>query len=556
MPPEVISSILNQQDDAEISSVRSSKRRRIEKIWEPCVGSIDDFVIYLRNIQHIAPAFLRTRQQHDYYTIMKELCFYKKPLVITKPTGTGKTALFISIANMVKTLGFPVIIAVPTVTLVLQTFDRFIEYMPYMNYTMDDIGCFCPTEKLTDVRPITIVTQASLTRHTQLCFKKLPTIEDLNEYIKTSRTFLVPEIFFHPLLSSFLILDEGHHAIGRKLFDYIDAVVRPTLLFSASTLPNEYPEIDRISKHIITYSLRDAIEFGELSPVQFLTVDFSMYAAAKTLTKTIRHLVSKKTDDLGQEALDIISRVFCEHGGFSLTPLSLIKQILEKVEYTKKTLVFTNTLDHADLVAKMFSCLLGTEVRSYHTKTVDRNGVLNDFRSGKTKVLVAVGALDEGFDDPDINVILDFSVYVKRTRRLIQRLGRSLRLRENGSEAIFVSIQILEGDLQLMPRDVIISADNDGHINVREENLLNEFNVKLTLPEPLDVPFEEELKTIHPRAASVVFPKGRVQHKLGMMIPHEENNTEPCSNNETISNSNELSYFDDDEFRIFLDSFL
>lgn len=479
-------------------TLKKNKRNFSSISWTSSITSISDFSSKITHDMMKPPPFLRERQADDYRTIMFELMFYNKPLIITKPTGTGKTALFIAMINAVLKTDIPIIVVVPTISLINQTYQRFVDYSSFLDYSLDDISIFSPSEGKRNLNKIVIMCQQSFIVQTTKAEKN--STDDI--------PFLDPHKFFHPSTLSFVVLDEGHHAIATKTFDLISNNKKIFTMFSASTLPGEYGKLDLISKHIVTYTLADSILFGELSPIQFLTIDFSMYESARVLAKTIRQYLNyKNSDELTKEAADAISRVYLEQGGFTLTSINVLLQL----KNSGKTMIFTNTIEHAEYIAKMVSILLKKDIFAYHSSTENKENVLNDFRSGKTKIIVAVNALDEGFDDSDVNLILDFSVYIIRTRKMIQRIGRSLRKRDDKSSAIYLSVKILPDNLQLLPSNYITGNLYDTHLCVPEDNLINENSICMSLPENIII----DDKLIKPRGAAITFPKQRRQFLLG-----------------------------------------
>jgi superfamily II DNA or RNA helicase len=62
-------------------------------------------------------------------------------------------------------------------------------------------------------------------------------------------------------------------------------------------------------------------------------------------------------------------------------------------------------------------------------------GVLNDFRSGKIKILCVANMAQEGFNYPDLEVAIDMCPSLDNIRRRIQRIGRVIRKKSNGCSA-------------------------------------------------------------------------------------------------------------------------
>ena len=102
----------------------------------------------------------------------------------------------------------------------------------------------------------------------------------------------------------------------------------------------------------------------------------------------------------------------------------------------KQTIVFCVSIKHATMVAGMFT-LLGhkAEVISSHNTKQEREDVLERFKSHKTKLLVSVDIISEGFDVPSCEAV----ILLRPTKSLslyMQQVGRGLRTFEGKSHAI------------------------------------------------------------------------------------------------------------------------
>lgn len=502
------------------------KKRRLKKAdapeidWFPQITCREMFhASFMTEKPWLIPAFLRPRQQADMDKIFQALPLHACPKIVTKPTGTGKTAEFSALAHAAWQKGLPTIIVVPTATLVEQTYQKLISYSAYddMHFDAQHFAMFCPTKQHVSVGPITVVTQASYVAQAKKAETEFPTKEALDAYVaQHPRAYLQSKVVFHPDFFSLLIVDEGHHADGKVLLSIIGRpdCLRPKVLFSASTLPGQYPNLDAICHHLITQELKDAINSGELAPFQALTIDFSMYAEARELTRSIKQRMAHKSKDAGldEESKKEISEMLCRNAGFGLTALSVLSQIAHQQPSAKQMMIFTDSIDHANQLAQLASIVFEEKVDAFHTQSLNRNAILEKFINNHSRAIVAVGALDEGFDVPNVNLILDFSIYKSKIRRMLQRLGRALRLREDGSGAILISIKVLSKDLQLIPRDEIIGHVEHGYLGLTADKVLAPENLSLTLPLPINLPSGE---IIRPQGAALAYPIGRKRHKLG-----------------------------------------
>ena len=110
---------------------------------------------------------------------------------------------------------------------------------------------------------------------------------------------------------------------------------------------------------------------------------------------------------------------------------AVVDEIIKLAGDRKSWLVFCAGVDHARAVCDCFTergitadCLTGQSTKS------EREAIINDFKSGKTRVLTNVSVLTTGFDYPDIDLIamlrptLSPALYV-------QMAGRGLRVKSH-----------------------------------------------------------------------------------------------------------------------------
>ena len=212
------------------------------------------------------------------------------------------------------------------------------------------------------------------------------------------------------------------------------------------------------------------IECGELSPIHFEEIDFSMYKQAKDLLSKIK---GKKDD----QALQEINETLTSQLNFNLTACAQFVQRMQTPN-SQKGLVFATGISHAQHIATMLTKLTGQQVYAYHSKlsSDERQRILSDFKKEESKgaILVAVDALDEGFDCPAVNRVLDFGYYKHRTRRLFQRLGRALRLRNPSSDTLYMSVKLFKykepdsNEGQILPRKFLFA--NQGIVGNCQQN--------------------------------------------------------------------------------------
>lgn len=105
----------------------------------------------------------------------------------------------------------------------------------------------------------------------------------------------------------------------------------------------------------------------------------------------------------------------------------------------RRTLVFCDTVDQAELAAKAIVAGGGPLAETLHgdLPTEQRRIRMAQFRNGNLPVLVAPRVLDEGVDVPDADIAIVLAAFRSR-RQMVQRLGRVLRLKDDGRAASLI----------------------------------------------------------------------------------------------------------------------
>lgn len=209
-----------------------------------------------------------------------------------------------------------------------------------------------------------------------------------------------------------IIIDEAHHAAApsyKRIVEYFNA---PFVLgVTATPQRSDSTRLTDVFQEIVYYkSIQDLIEQGWLCPL-------------------VGYRVNTKTD---------ISRVELQNGEYNQSQLEdevnnpernagIVAAYNSLAAYTK-TIVFAAGVNHAGTLAKEFE-KNGTSVRVIvgTTPSDERRQTLSDFRSGKVHVIVNVGVLTEGFDEPSLQTI----ILAKPTRSTLlytQIVGRGTRL--------------------------------------------------------------------------------------------------------------------------------
>lgn len=116
------------------------------------------------------------------------------------------------------------------------------------------------------------------------------------------------------------------------------------------------------------------------------------------------------------------------------TILEIINTTIEYIHERKKTIVFAVDINHAELLSKAYTNE-GFVSRVIHSKiSKDQQALeIDNFKNGKTKILVSVLMLTTGFDVPDTDCVI-IARPTKSQNLYKQMVGRVLRTVEDGSK--------------------------------------------------------------------------------------------------------------------------
>jgi superfamily II DNA or RNA helicase len=217
---------------------------------------------------------------------------------------------------------------------------------------------------------------------------------------------------FENLVVDYLVIDEFHHAAAKSYRKVIEALA-PSFLLGLTATPFRGDRQDVLEicegNRIITCEMREGIELGILSPYHYYgcfdNVDYS----------NIRHNgVRYDIRDL-ERALVVPER-----------HLAIVNKWKEKAD-GKATIAFCCSHLHAERIASKFRNA-GIPSATYLSKDgrLARSQLLENFRSGKIKVLCVVDVLNEGVDLPFVECLL-FVRPTESKRIFFQQLGRGLR---------------------------------------------------------------------------------------------------------------------------------
>ena len=316
-----------------------------------------------------------------------------KQLVVL-PTGAGKTVIFSNIPQTIKD-SLPMLVLAHRGELLTQAKDKILWSNPQLDVQIEK------AEDTADLCDVVVASVPTLGRADSQRILKYP-----KDYFKT------------------IIIDEAHHAAAetyRRILDYFT----PKFLLGVTATPQRSDSV-RLTDVFdeITYykTIQDLIQEGYLC-------------------RLVGYRIKTDTD---------ISEVETSHGDYMASQLEdtintptrnaiVVKSYFEFAQ-NKKAVVFASGVKHArDLAASFAQKQIPVRVILGDTPDDERKQSLADFASGTIKVIVNVGVLTEGFDEPSIGAI----ILARPTRSSLlytQIVGRGTRLFEGKDNCIIIDI--------------------------------------------------------------------------------------------------------------------
>jgi superfamily II DNA or RNA helicase len=226
---------------------------------------------------------------------------------------------------------------------------------------------------------------------------------------------------FNPDAFSYLVIDEAHHATAltyKRVLGYF----RPKFLLGLTATPDRADgqsalEVFRDCAHRL--SLREAVEAGELVPIRCVRVRTNV-----DLSNVRFNQVQYNRKDI-EEVILVPPR-----------DRLIVNTYLDHVP-GRKAVAFCVNVRHGEELAERFR-LAGVPAQSVSGRMLakQREDYLRKFREGALRVLCACDILNEGWDCPDLEVLLMARPTLSKVIYL-QQLGRGTR-KAQGKDCLIV----------------------------------------------------------------------------------------------------------------------
>jgi len=224
-----------------------------------------------------------------------------------------------------------------------------------------------------------------------------------------------------PTRYRYLIIDEAHHAAADS-YQQVLAYFRPVFTLGLTATPERpdgKPILDIFRDTAHRLSLKEAIERGELVPIRCVRVKTNV-----DLSRVRFNEIQYHRKDL-EEAITIPAR-----------DELIVQTYLEHV-HGRKAVTFAVNVRHGEALAERYRAQ-GVPARAVSGRmpSKERDAVLDAFARGELHMLCACDLLNEGWDCPDIEVLLMARPTLSKIIYL-QQLGRGTR-KAQGKDCLLV----------------------------------------------------------------------------------------------------------------------
>ncbi|MEO7905000.1 MAG: DEAD/DEAH box helicase family protein, partial [Candidatus Saccharimonadales bacterium] len=410
---------------------------------KPPVTTLPDDLTYLRNLERYIADGNKADVLYDHQkAIIKDTTEFlrggNRRGYIEAPTGTGKTVLFVTLAEAFSYQAQTppkILVVTPTKDLVRQTQggssgDKgFAGFAPHM-----DVGTFysdTPSGMRSLQAQVTITTYSSLVK---LAATPITTVDDDGNR-RTKMVNLVNQHF------DIIFLDEGHKALGAISRRIIDGIKPDTLIIGFTATPDYHASrsLESLLPSLIhRLDLKESIELNMLSSVIPIAIpaptttaqEFSIGALGEYENKSLKQLI--------------------HNGARNRMVVSIATQLINAGNTPIIACIPGDTMAHPHLIAEMLSEQFVDDEngipRRIRASTITssisaaaRQKIYAQLEKGEVDALTYIDVLTEGWDSQRANVIIN----ARPTRSLVsarQRTGRILRNKHDHRPALAVDI--------------------------------------------------------------------------------------------------------------------
>lgn len=348
--------------------------------------------------------------------------------VIVLPTGAGKTAVAV---RALEKVGRSALVVVPTLALLKQWYsvlsDSFGESV--------NIGLLGGGYR--EVTPLTVTTYDSAYIHTERYGDRFAlVIYDEIHHLPAEKYAVIPRMLLAPYSMGLTATPErtdGRHGLLPSLAGQIVYRRSPDDLagtylapFETVNIPVELTAVERVEYEVADAVYRDFLKKHRLNMRS--PDDWQRFV-----------LVASTSHSGGREAL-LAARRRREIQEGALRKVATLESLL-KTHWTDRTIVFTKSVEEVYALSERF-LIPGI---TYETPPRERKEILDRFKAGRYRAIIASNVLNEGVDVPEANVAVILAGSAS-PREYVQRLGRILRPRDGKSAILYELVTAATGE--------------------------------------------------------------------------------------------------------------
>jgi superfamily II DNA or RNA helicase len=412
------------------------------------LNNLDSYISTHKNHSSESSVRLKDRQFTVFEDIRNSLEQGQKEGYVKLPTGVGKTILFL---EFIKAINSKTMIVVPTRQLIEQTEQKIKKFTPELKH-----GKVYSYEKN---------------------FGEDTTITTYDSFVSSVKSGKI-----NPEEYKVLILDEVHRSLSmprREAVSKFENIIK--IGFTATPKYSEEKQVSKILENEIhSLDVKEATEEGLLS-------SFSCIVAHTNIDLSSVDL--QPTGEYDKEQLEKVINIEARNKAAA--------DMYEQGFKDKSAIVFCSSINHANDVARKFiEKGITAVVITGETHRDEQKKIIEDYESGKIKVLLTVDLLLEGFDAQNASVCFNLAPTHSHIRAE-QRSGRVLRIddnnpqkhsyvidfldhdnRENKSPILFSEIVGSSAVYPTLAFDENIKEENETEREIRDISILPNFNVE------------------------------------------------------------------------------
>jgi superfamily II DNA or RNA helicase len=345
--------------------------------------------------------------------------------VVVLPTGAGKTA--IAVRAMERT-GRSTLVVVPTLALLKQ----------WYSILSDSFGASVRVGLLGggyhEVTPLTVTTYDSAYIHAERYGDRFAlVVYDEVHHLPSPKYSVIPQMLLAPYSLGLTATPErpdGGHELLPELVGPVVYRRSPEDLAGTYLAPYDVVRIP------IELTAAERVEYEEVDAVyrNFLRKHRLSVRSPEDWLRFI--LVASTSHSGGREAL-LAARRRREIRASAERKGATLESLLRR-HWEDRTIVFTKSVEEVYALSERF-LIPGI---TYETPARERKEILDRFRTGRYRAIIASDVLNEGVDVPEANVAVILAGSAS-PREYVQRLGRVLRPRE-GKRAVLYEL-VTEG---------------------------------------------------------------------------------------------------------------